>query len=603
MNAEGQKVRFATLLSCAGLAAVAIAACSSRSAYDDTTPAFTPPDAAAPDAPVSCGFHCSRDLKKVIKGCAGAEETVVCPPDQGCGIDKCVDACQAAELSKGSVGCSFWTLPPDDAQLGGGACFAAMIANTWDRPVNLRAELGTDPLDISKSVYTAVRVGDAPKYTRLTGPLPPGEVAIVFLSQATATSDPDATLCPEGVEPAFKGDPIRHGTGKTRAIHLEADVPVSAYSIFPYGGAESYYPTATLLLPVSSWDKSYIAVSTGKFGDPEMAAAERRTLQIVANEDDTKVSMRPTVGLVEGNDVAAGGAGEVQTWTLARGQVLQITQPAALSGSPISSDKPVGVFGGAPCHFLPAETPWCDITQQQIPPFSQWGNEYALVPFRPRIESVTGMARETVPWSFVGAADGTVLTYDPAKPPGAPERLEAGQVVTFMTDAIVSVKSQDTKHPFYAAVHMTGSEFGGGAAGVTTGDPDFVNVVPSEQFLDRYVFFADYTFPDTTLTVVRRKTATGFLPVELTCGGEISGFAPLGASGEYEYAWVRLTASFMPQKLPGSAGGECGYGRHEAHSDGPFSVTVWGVGLDASYGYAGGMGSRPINDAPLPTVK
>jgi hypothetical protein len=243
---------------------------------------------------------------------------------------------------------------------------------------------------------------------------------------------------------------------------------------------------------------------------------------------------------------------------------------------------------------------FCDITQQQIPPFSQWGNEYALVPYRPRIESVTGKARETVPWSFVGAADGTVLSYDPKKPPGAPETLDAGQVVDFLTDALVSVRSQDNKHPFHVTVHMTSSEFGGGATGVTTGDPDFVNVVPSQQFLDRYVFFADYTFPDTSLTVVRKKTPKGFMPVELACGGAIEGFTPLGASGEYEYVWVQLTAAFRAQKLPK---GECGYGRHEAHSDGSFSVTVWGVGRDASYGYAGGMGSRPVNEAPLPSVQ
>ncbi|MDF2695588.1 MAG: hypothetical protein K0S65_3971, partial [Labilithrix sp.] len=34
-----------------------------------------------------------------------------------------------------------------------------------------------------------------------------------------------------------------------------------------------------------------------------------------------------------------------------------------------------------------------------------------------------------------------------------------------------------------------------------------------------------------------------------------------------------------------------------AESEGPFTVSVWGIGHDASYGYAGGMGSRPINDA------
>ncbi|MBC7018309.1 IgGFc-binding protein, partial [Salmonella enterica] len=102
----------------------------------------------------------------------------------------------------------------------------------------------------------------------------------------------------------------------TSAFHLKADSPVAAYSIFPYGGAASQYPTATLLLPVSSWDKSYIAVSTGKFGDSNSASLDRRTLQIIANDDDTKVSMSPTNDIAEGEGVSAGVTGETVTWSL-----------------------------------------------------------------------------------------------------------------------------------------------------------------------------------------------------------------------------------------------------------------------------------------------
>jgi hypothetical protein len=100
---------------------------------------------------------------------------------------------------------------------------------------------------------------------------------------------------------------------------------------------------------------------------------------------------------------------------------------------------------------------------------------------------------------------------------------------------------------------------------------------------------ATYTWLGGTLRACPVRARARFIgglvrvgPVDLECGGEISGFSPLGASGEYEYAWVRLTASFMPQKLSASATRECRYGRHEAHSDGPFAVTVWGVGLDAA---------------------
>jgi len=487
-----------------------------------------------------------------------------------------------------------------------GSCFAAMVTNTWDRPVKLTAGYGGEPLDISQSVFTATLEGDSPAYKRLDGPLPPGEVAIIFLSQADELFGANPIKCPKEAVPALRADPLRHGTAINKAFNIQADAPVSAYSIFPYGGSYSFIPTATLLLPVSSWDTSYIAISAGRYGDP--SSDLRRTLQIVADEDDTKVSIRPNTAIVAGHDVAPGGEGEVQTYTLSRGQVLQINQRLELTGSPISSNKRVAVFGGAECSKIPQTFDACDLMQQQIPPFAQWGSEYALVPYLSRIEGVTGKARETVPWMFVGAVDGTVLTYEPEKPAGAPYELAAGEVAYFMTDAISVVKSQDSKHPFYAALHMSSSTYSGDvpggpsgpAAGWKTGDPDFVNVVPSDQFLDRYVFFADYTYADSSLTIVRRKTANGFMPVELDCAGEISGFQPLGSSGEYEYTWVVLTKGFGPQKFPK---GECGTGRHEAHSAGPFSVTVWGTDITSSYGYAGGTGSRPINDAPPPIVE
>jgi hypothetical protein len=250
-------------------------------------------------------------------------------------------------------------------------------------------------------------------------------------------------------------DPLRHGTGKPSAFHLMTDAPIAAYSIYPYGGADSYIPSATLLLPSTSWDTTYVAVSPFDFG----TTTRRRTLQIVASEDQTEVRIRPTVDVVAGADVAGATAGVTQTWTLSRGQVLQFTQPS-MTGSPIATSKRVGVFGGSVCTELP--TPYCDTLQQQIAPFAQWGTEYALVPFKPRIDSVSPDIRENVPYSLVGAVDGTILTYEPARPLGAPETLDAGRSGDFMTSDIVTVHSQDSKHPFYAAVYMTGSTYGNG---------------------------------------------------------------------------------------------------------------------------------------------
>src|SRR4051812_5366903 len=108
----------ASIFAITAVGASFLGACSSdRDEFtDNQPPPFTGPDGGdVPDAP-ECGFRCSRDLKKVLKGCGTDEGDVVaeCPVGKGCGIDTCVDACTSAAMSKGSAGCSFWTLPADD---------------------------------------------------------------------------------------------------------------------------------------------------------------------------------------------------------------------------------------------------------------------------------------------------------------------------------------------------------------------------------------------------------------------------------------------------------------------------------------------------------
>lgn len=598
MTRTGQLLRIASFASAGLLTGALAAACSSSDkGFDDgPTDNFQDPDAgdaSSPPPAEACGLHCSRDLKQVLTGCAGAETVVSqCAAEQGCIGTSCGGACDAAEVNKGSVGCDFWTLSPEDGYYGIGSCYAAMIANTWDRPAAITAEYGTEALDISGATYTVETVDNDAVYKPLTGPLPPGEVAIVFLAHSTAGNE-SSVLCPTGTNPAMLRDPIRHGTGITTAFHLKSDTPVAAYSIFPYGGASSHVPTATLLLPTSAWEKDYVAVSPHDFAD----YGQLRTLQIVASEDDTQVTMRPVVEVTGGGGVTSATTGFAQTWTIGRGQVLQFTQ-RELTGSPITSTKPIAMFGGARCTFLPTE--YCDLLQQQISPFAQWGSEYVLAPFKPRNDSFSSNFREVVPYTIVGAIDGTVLTYQPERPRGAPETLNAGETAHYYTDQIVTVRSQDASHPFYAAVYMTGSTYGSGTGTRTTGDPDFVNVPPTAQYLDRYVFFTDHTYPNSTLTFVRRNDGSGFKPVDLDCAGEVTGWQPVGTDGTYEYAWVSLTQSYLPQKFER---GECANGRHEAKSEGAFAVTVWGTTLDSSYGYVGGTGLRPINDAVLPPIR
>ena len=108
--------------------------------------------------PKQCGVHCSRNiLKQVLTGCEGQEEVVEqCNADQGCGNGgTCVDACTAAELTRAPAVAISGRFPQPDHDRGAGGCFAAMIANTWDRAVAY-GRIRERPARHLKSTYTVI---------------------------------------------------------------------------------------------------------------------------------------------------------------------------------------------------------------------------------------------------------------------------------------------------------------------------------------------------------------------------------------------------------------------------------------------------------------
>ena len=549
------------------------------------------------DGCASTELVCSRDLHAVLDACT-REVVETCPPEMGCAEGRCVPACASAEANKGTVGCTFWTIPSSGEMYEDetGACFAASITNTWSMPVGIEAEYDGAPLDISKSTFIPHVTGDKIDYEPLEGPLPPGQVAIIFLSQASILR-PSAIRCPRPA--AMDENPLPFGSGRGHAFRLSTDFPVSAYSVFPYGGAASAISAATVLLPLSSWGQNYLMVDGWDANEVDEAKS-RAAIQIVAAYDDTRVKIGDEVAGTF-SDASAPGTTEL---TLSKGEVLQLLQRRNFTGKPVEADKPIALFGGADCFDVPPKIKYCDSAHQQIPPLAAWGNEYVAVRYRNRADLWFGegsaAADETVPWRIVGAADDTTLTYEPERPPTAPLKLAQGESRIFWAEKPFVVRSQDSAHPFYLAGYMTGADSDGTQK---IGDPDFVNIVPADQYLDSYVFFADVTYEFTTLTVIRRNDGAGFADVTLDCAGVLHGWrkldgSPADGTGRFEYTYVDLVRHGDPQ--PYAGGGTCGSGRHEMKSDGPFGVTVWGLAPYDSYAYPGGAGLRPLSNVRVP---
>ena len=555
---------------------------------------------------------CSADLHSIVD--AAGKKISDCPADQGCAGGSCVSACAAASAAGANLGCGFMLSTPR-TYVGGAAmnepntqpCFAAFLANTWGAPALVTVQRGGKSYDAT----TFGRIADSAKPPAMWAPIPAsgipvGQVGVLFLS-----SDPNATLMETGepltcpVPPAIGAATEVKGTDVGEAFVIGASVPVSAYDIFPFGGAHSHFPAAQLLFPTSAWGKDFVMIAA-PFGS--YAADGPLFGQIIATVDATHVSISPSVSLPAGGGFPAMPKGQASTFTLAKGQVLQWQLPAGskdMSGSIVEADQPIAAIGGSQLFRLQplGDGPGGETTHTPTPAVATLGNDYVLAPYETRRAD---LVEETIVYRLVGALDGTILTFDPPVP-GAPASIARGEVVDFSAVGAFRVTSQGNTHPFAIAQTMSSANVPGGSrpgalipfpglpAGQSPplGDEDFVVTLAPSQFLSNYVFFTDPTYATTSLVVTRVRPSGGaFTDVTIDCLGVVSGWKDIGVSGLYQFARVDLVRAGVPV-------GTCANGPHGAKSAGAFGLVVWGLDTYSSYGYFAGGNAAKLNDQEL----
>jgi IgGFc binding protein len=535
------------------------------------------------------GPSCSMDGTAVVD-CSG-NVTEQCGPLESCVAGECKNGCDFAAEQKSSVGCDYYPAYLDLYQQGPSPdCFAVFIANTFPQPAHLEVSQAGQMIDLGQFGFVPVGSGPALTFDAFDpdAGIPPGGVVLLFLVNGF-----DAFVkCPY---PAAlqDGAHVEESAGVFDTFHVRSSVPVVGYQMLPYGGGSAAVTGSSLLIPTTAWADNYVlanayaasAIVQGPDGYP--------SLNVVAAEDGTEVTILPKAAIVGGGGLAGGPANVPITYSLAAGQVMQLTQAAELTGSPMSANKPVGVFAGQVCMNVPADVYFCDHGEQSIPPVASLGHEYVAVGYRQR-----GPVVEQYRYRIVGAVDGTALTFEPSLP-GVPSSVDLGQVSEFWSEEPFVVKSQDADHPFLFLSYMVGQQ-AVGAMGF--GDADFVRVVPPEQYLSRYVFFTDPTFPETNLVAIRAKKDGAFADVELVCSGTLTDWQPVGTSGDYEFTRIDVSRhDFVGQN-------GCDNGRNEMRSNAPFGLTVWGWGslettiftINASYGYPAGESIAPINRVIVP---
>lgn len=305
---------------------------------------------------------------------------------------------------------------------------------------------------------------------------------------------------------------------------------------------------------------AYLGYPTDVLGNNYMILTYKNTnivnavqLGIVATQDNTTVTITPSV------TTGSRTAGTPYSITMNQGQAYQLVNtsaaPADLTGTTISSDKPIGVFGAHQCANIPQGYTFCDHVCEMLPPTTTYGTRFGTVPLKSRSNGDT--------WRFMASEDNTVVTIN-----GTPQTaINKGKYI----ETILTTQSFVTSDkPILAAQYANGSSFSG-----NPGDPFFMLVPPLEQFLPGYTLTTVSGFATHYVNLVVPNSITGSVVMD---GSPLSAslFTAIGSSG---FSGAQITVAS---------------GSHTFTAPLPFGAFQYGFNTNDSYGYPGGQSFSPV---------
>jgi hypothetical protein len=549
---------------------------------------------------------CDGDTALQCKDDGSALEKVEDCSQKGltCLAGQCVNACDGDIKSKTHVGCDYWAVDLDNAyEVQGGkiydaqnAQFAVIVSNTTATTAQVTVTLGPDKTDPNTKTKIYTVAGKALQVIKLP--------------------DPSWGLKPQNQD----------GTSINKlAYRIRSSQPIVAYQFNPLQNYGVFSNDASLLIPTTAVGKEYWVLSRAQLG------TYRGYVTVVATQPGktlvTFVSSAVTLAGkdADGQPIPAMKKGEKKTFTLYQGEVLNIetndTNPSDnigedLTGSYVSADRPVVVFGGSEASNSPTfgncvpstfgkvcasttlagmsgqacsndqqcKTPCCaDHLEEQMFPVESLGTHYVAARLWPR-------GKEKDAWRVLAVQNGTKVTITPDIGVSVPT-LNQGQWYEFETTADFVIESDKpllvgqymassyatvTKEPATCQSDLTCAQSGftakcepGGFQKFCApiGDPSLLLGIATTQYLPEYRFLVPAEYVANYVSIIAPQGAqveldgTPLLP---------SNFKAIGSTG-----WTVA-------KLPAAPG------THHLASTKKIGLYVYGYDDDVSYGYAGG---------------
>jgi RHS repeat-associated protein len=351
---------------------------------------------------------------------------------------------------------------------------------------------------------------------------------------------------------------------ENKGIHVTsvAEIAVVGFSFLPYS-TDGYLALPTPVLGtdyvIPAYPQTYIGYQGFGiyYGGSEVA--------IVAAQDGTTVTITPTVG-------TTGRTGsQPYKVILNQGRTYQLyaaDRQADLTGTQVTSDKPIAVFSGASCANVPfggfQGYPYkaCNHLVEQIPPTDLWGQDFVVMPFasQPKGSLIRVLAAQ---YATTVSLNGSPVAT-----------LSRGEFYdTITADPLVI----NADKPVLTVQIMTSLDYQSFQENIL-GDPSMQLIPAYQQFGGNYVVVTPtiptvqyYTgIPNAYLNVV--------VPTASAASVQIDG-SPVNAS-----SFVSIgSSSFSGAQVPTVPG------VHHVTATAPIGVSLYGMGSADAYSYQAGV--------------
>jgi len=337
-------------------------------------------------------------------------------------------------------------------------------------------------------------------------------------------------------------------TVEDKGIHITSDDEIIVYGINKNSStSDAYMGLPTDVLGTEYRVMSYRA-SIASFGS---------YFVITGTEDGTTVTITPSVDVDNNARDAANSytAGTPYDISLDKGDTYRletVLQNDDMTGTLITSDKPISVFSGVECVNIGAGA--CDHIVEQLPPTDTFGKKFATMPLELLLNNIRILAHE----------DNTEVI------------INGSTVATLAAGDFHDVDSADalyieTSKPTIVAQFSQG----GGAGGM--GDPFMMLIPPYEQFMNSY----------TVTTPASGFDTYNYVNVIVVSAGKGSISLDNALIAETEFTQIS-TSDLYGAKVPVDVGS------HTLASDYNFGAFSYGFASANSYGYAGGSSFAPV---------